>query len=119
MQIQEGELLEESLTGYQNRLCESFNDNPLYRHMIAANKAYGHGQGCETPASMILQHSQYRTRAQRDYLGNVCLPAEKTPKSGQPAYGRNAEEGATWLWKKHRGKPAYGRNTEARTACCA
>ena len=70
MQIQKGELLEESLTGYQNRLCESFNDNSFYRQMIAANKAYGHGQGAERPDFVLRQHLEleYTTRALRDYF---------------------------------------------------
>ena len=121
MQIQEGELLEDSLTGYQNRLCESFNDNSLNRQMIAANKAYGHGQGAERPDFVLRQHlePEYTTRALRDNFRKVGLPTEGTPKSGQPAYGRNAEVRAAWLRKKHRGKPAYRRNAEVRTACCA
>ena len=93
MQIQEGELSEERLTVYQNRLCESFNDNSLYRQMIAAHKAYGHGQGAERPAFVLRQHlePEYTTRSLRDYFRKVGLPTEGTPKSGQPAYGENAE----------------------------
>jgi hypothetical protein len=69
MQIEAGEWLEDNLTGYQSRLCASFNDNYLYREMIAANKAYGHGEGAERPAFVLRPHLEleYTTRALRDY----------------------------------------------------
>jgi hypothetical protein len=68
MQIEAGELLEEDLTGYQSRLKESFNDNYLFREMIAANKAYGHGEGAERPAFVIehfLEFEYITDRTQR------------------------------------------------------
>jgi hypothetical protein len=59
MQIEAGELLEEDLAGYQSRLKERFNDNYLFREMIAANKAYGHGGGAKRPAFVIGQRLEF------------------------------------------------------------
>ena len=67
-QILAGELLEEKLTGYQRSLNERFKGNYLFHEMIAANKAYGHGEGAERPAFVIrhfLEFEYITDRTQR------------------------------------------------------
>jgi len=53
-QIKAGELLEEKLTGYQRSLNERFKGNYLFHEMIAANKAYGYGEGAHRPAFVTI-----------------------------------------------------------------
>ena len=76
MQIQKGELSKASLSGYQNRLCESFNDNSLYHLMIAANKAYGQREpSLDDPTAQSIQNPS----------------ATRLPRKGLSAYGKYAE----------------------------
>jgi hypothetical protein len=63
-QIKAGELLEEKLTGYQRSLNERFKGNYLFHEMIAANKAYGYGEGAQRPV-FVTKHElevEYITR---------------------------------------------------------